>query len=884
MASYNRIKAQKASPIGTIMPWTGSSSTSALTSDAIPKGWIVMRGQQLRAKDYPLLAQTLGNLYGPNVEPGQPFVGISNSYPNYNDDDVFNLPNLSGQSLIDLETSLIDPTDLFVVGPYTSLNGAESAQQPLTNVISYIDINFSVQVSSTLAGKIKGIAFEEPTFFDTLRIIPRKLGVEHTPGHSHSRPTDGFYPSVELGGGYLGLFEAGNFDVQDSEFVTGADIGFNSNESQADRFNTGEVTWTAYDPTANSLPTLSTFRNYSDDSDVIPITPTGSRTVGQYGNTVEYQDDNSCIVNVEQPAVTAPFPPPGIYLGQRNYYISDQVPGYRRGEGVTFVPPAGAVNTFQLRENLTKADGYYPKNVGNWAYLSGSMGWSDINDSVTGNFPLSGGSGTGIIVNATFEAWPDPSLATGGISPIAGDFSLQQDALGGDNPNEGITGSGNYYPGIINSWAYNNDGDQKQLWTDGTDFVEEEFNMTGGSGTGMVLKIRLEPWKQPFLKGAGIVAATLEGYHNEITAVEDDSAWTNGPGPDGWYNSDGMGNDDWFYSTDGDSSQFWNDYNDFTVVTCKSDDGTLVSSDGNGGGAEIRLRIEPARGPNANAAYPPNARWRVIEVVEAGYGFTPGATLQCLFNTDRRVALNLGNTQMNNSGVTSAGILRIGTVTDGSQYPNDTRYKIVEIIEEGTGYQIGDFLNFSFNTPRRINLGLPNTQLDPDPIALDGIAVNGGTPDNTRYKVNAINVLGEGYTSGDILGFPASQFSPRTPAITIDDLFKTETVYPGPDGGGSGVTTDPEDYYGAVGAGRDTPYPTTLNHGADAFTSNSLGSHNHFTVDITMSRGQMDLPGTILINNMTTGNVEPINVDRGLSVQVNPNTPSLTVLYIIRAY
>ena len=171
MASYNRIKAQKASPIGTIMPWTGSSSTSALTSDAIPKGWIVMRGQQLRAKDYPLLAQTLGNLYGPTTEPGQPFVGISNNYPNYNDDDVFNLPNLTGQSLIDLETSLIEPTDLFVIGQYTSLNGTESTQQPLTNVVSYIDVNFSVQVSSELAGKIKGIAFEDPTYFDTLRTV-----------------------------------------------------------------------------------------------------------------------------------------------------------------------------------------------------------------------------------------------------------------------------------------------------------------------------------------------------------------------------------------------------------------------------------------------------------------------------------------------------------------------------------------------------------------------------------------------------------------------------------------------------------------------------------------------------------------------------------------
>jgi hypothetical protein len=35
---------------------------------------------------------------------------------------------------------------------------------------------------------------------------------------------------------------------------------------------------------------------------------------------------------------------------------------------------------------------------------------------------------------------------------------------------------------------------------------------------------------------------------------------------------------------------------------------------------------------------------------------------------------------------------------------------------------------------------------------------------------------------------------------------------------------------------------------------------------------------------MTTGNIQPINVDRALSVQINPNTPSLVVLYIIRAY
>ena len=376
MANYNRIKAQKSSPIGTIMPWTGSSSTSDLSADAIPRGWVVLRGQQLSAKAYPLLAQVVGNLYGPNNEPGQPFVGISNSYPNYNDDDVFNLPRLSEVSLIDLEGSLVEPATQFIIGEYISENGADSASQPLTNVLSYIDINFSVDVSSDLAGKIKGIDFEEPAYFDTIRTIPRKLGSEHIASHTHSRPTDGFYPSVELGGGYLGLFEAGLFDVQDSEFTTGGDIGMNPAETQADRFNPGTITHTKYDETVNSLPTVNNFKNFSEDSDVIPAVPSVNRTVAQYGNTVEYQDDNSCIINVQEPGVTSPFPPPGIYLGQRNYYQSTDIPGFRRGEGLFDSITTAEEDYYGAPATSAGRDAPYPVtlNHGADAFASSSLG------------------------------------------------------------------------------------------------------------------------------------------------------------------------------------------------------------------------------------------------------------------------------------------------------------------------------------------------------------------------------------------------------------------------------------------------------------------------------------------------------------------------------
>ena len=343
MPSYTRITAQKASPIGTIMPWTGSTSTSDLTPDAIPKGWIVCNGAQLLAKDYPILAQILGNLYGPVTEPGQPFIGISNSYPSYNDDDVFNLPTLNQTVPIDLEGNLLSPLELSVVGQYISLNGFEGNQAP-SNVLSYIDATFSAAVDSQLAGKIRGITIEPPSYFDTIRTIPRKLGVDHTATHTHPRPTDGFYPSVELGGGFLGLWEAGNFETASAEYATGSDAGIADDEPLADRYEPGTRTWTAYDNAATSLVRCTNHRHFGNSSDLIPVVPTVDRVVSPFGNTKTYPDDNTCITNVQQPAVTAPFPPPGTYLGQRNYYVSDQVPIERRGSGV--IPPATDPNDY----------------------------------------------------------------------------------------------------------------------------------------------------------------------------------------------------------------------------------------------------------------------------------------------------------------------------------------------------------------------------------------------------------------------------------------------------------------------------------------------------------------------------------------------------------
>ena len=331
MASYNRIRASKQSPIGTIMPWGGSSSNSKLNEDAIPQGWLVCRGQTLLARDYPLLAQLLGNTYGPFQEPGGPPVGIQNSYPNYDENDLFTLPNLNNTGMVDLEGSRLPPETQLVVGQYITENGADATSPNIA--LSYIDVNFSIESDSALSGKITRITIEDPAYFTTGRIIPRKLGIDHTPGHSHPQPqdADSKYPSAILGGGYVGLFEAGNFDVQDSEYTTVSAEAVNPSESGADRFNPGTALVTWYDEASFTLPTMNQFRDFTAAPANVPAIPGSARAVSGYGNTVDYEDPNTCIINVQSPAVSSPFPPSGLYQGFKNFYSAGTVAPSRGG-------------------------------------------------------------------------------------------------------------------------------------------------------------------------------------------------------------------------------------------------------------------------------------------------------------------------------------------------------------------------------------------------------------------------------------------------------------------------------------------------------------------------------------------------------------------------
>lgn len=356
MASYNRIKAAQHVPIGTIMPWTGGSG---VTEEGIPSGWLICNSSKtgLYARDYPLLARIVKNTYGPYPENvGQVIgvnLGIVNDFP-YNppighpdhDDtkhvDVFDLPNLNQVALVDIESTRLPNDALSVIGQYLSTNGTTGTQAP-TLVKSGIDLIFDIEPSNNLSGRITGLLMEDPVYFTTIYTLPRKLGIDHTPAHTH-RPMsddsfDQFYSAFPQASPVL-EFVPGRALPNSSNITAVAPVGQKSNSDPAHSFKTpgtARVTW--YDQqTGNTHPggdnnvVIPIDKTKLPDINVYPGTPAQTRTIPQSHTLVSaYTDDYSGVADVATDAVVGSFPPPGRYSGRRNYYASPDIPAVHRG-------------------------------------------------------------------------------------------------------------------------------------------------------------------------------------------------------------------------------------------------------------------------------------------------------------------------------------------------------------------------------------------------------------------------------------------------------------------------------------------------------------------------------------------------------------------------
>lgn len=342
MVSYNRVKTMKNMPIGTIMPWAGNASSGTFEAN-IPHGWVLCDGKTWLAKQLPLLASIIGNTYGPTSD------GIKNPFPNYGDDDVFQVPNLTNRALIDHENSYLNQSTYqygqsdaqTVVG--SLINGDGTSVTPPTIYSGDGDLEFTMQNSNTLAGVINGFTLNPPTYSKTYYIIGRKLGLKHTPAHTHK----GKYSSAIPDGKYIESFQAPSADIEGGKWTSANLKGIGSDTPDAWAGGYGRVTY--YDANTQILTDSKKdfYGNYNTGASIIggvkanqtlsyeTIPPVGvQRQIDQsapstpsFSDTYNYGHQMKAVYGTAAGG-TGVFPPPNTFFGRRNYLGGDKTTTY----------------------------------------------------------------------------------------------------------------------------------------------------------------------------------------------------------------------------------------------------------------------------------------------------------------------------------------------------------------------------------------------------------------------------------------------------------------------------------------------------------------------------------------------------------------------------
>jgi len=342
---YGIVKFMKNAKIGTIMPWSGDGNTGFALSN-IPQGWIVCDGRLQDAARYPLLASIIGDTYGADT-------AFTGEFPEF--EGKFRVPNMTLQMPIDLEPDYLnqpeyqygqtDAYDVLVTNTYTGNAlvggfGSISLNAPIPITINAnCDIDFTVDPSLVMSGKFTNITIAPPDFSTTVYTINRKLGINHTPGHSHP----GTYSRAQA------QF-AGPHPFEPSGITTGggvsgncvSDYGYSecqlTNAATAPSWQQGRNLITYYGDEQHefTLPTTDRFYNFEGSTywSQVPAAswpPAQSHPSGLVkANDLQYQFNGSAYTatydvpvpnkNHQQPAWSGLFPKPLEVANRRNYF------------------------------------------------------------------------------------------------------------------------------------------------------------------------------------------------------------------------------------------------------------------------------------------------------------------------------------------------------------------------------------------------------------------------------------------------------------------------------------------------------------------------------------------------------------------------------------
>ena len=248
--------------------------------------------------------------------------------------------------MVDIEAQRLPSDALLELGTYVSKNGTEG-DLPDTEPDVDVDVTFTVEPSDNMAGRITGITMSDPIYNDTIYVLPRKMGIDHIPSHTH-RPIQGEggitqdfdrFRGVQPIGDPLAEFQPGlgqeSGDGGTTTVTAHGRRGGTTSRPHNFLRNQKDITW--YDPDDGGLsaPVLDTQVNIPYSNTLVPKPPnSGTRTIPENDIYESSWKMIAAVPAIQTPAWTGAFPPAGKYSGKRNFYPSDDIPVYHRGENM----------------------------------------------------------------------------------------------------------------------------------------------------------------------------------------------------------------------------------------------------------------------------------------------------------------------------------------------------------------------------------------------------------------------------------------------------------------------------------------------------------------------------------------------------------------------
>jgi hypothetical protein len=326
--NYSTIKSMKTAKVGTIMPWAGDGNFGFLQSN-VPRGWILCDGTTYPASRYPLLASVLGDTYGGS--------NMAGTFPDYTG--TFKVPNMTSRCPMDLEPSYVTDSNYqygqsdagFVLGSLVSGFGLTT---PITTLISAdSDIDFTVDSTLVFVGKMTNITFTQPDFNTTVYTVNRKLGINHTPSHSHP----GLYDKATVSAVGPMPFGSNAIAVSGTASLCSSTKGFvecqlkDSSKAPSWAQGKGIITYYGSELHENTLVTTDRFWEFNNPSgkdywgyvpavDILPGYTASTWKMNVNGDSYTSAFAATPKTTHKEPAWTGMFPRPNLVANRRNYF------------------------------------------------------------------------------------------------------------------------------------------------------------------------------------------------------------------------------------------------------------------------------------------------------------------------------------------------------------------------------------------------------------------------------------------------------------------------------------------------------------------------------------------------------------------------------------